>query len=70
MTLNGIMALILRYFTELVYNVVFIYKTIIRPTPIPRFHNLLLIVNDHIIHGRIYHWAMPPPFAGIIFLKI
>ena len=43
MTLNGVMAVILRYVTELVYDVVlttFIYA--------PRFPNLLLIVCDHI----------------------
>jgi len=37
MTLNGVMAVILRYFTELVYDV-----------GLPRFQNLLLIVYDHI----------------------
>jgi len=37
MTLNGIMALILRYFTEFVYNVV---KQLLG---LPRFQNLLLI---------------------------
>jgi len=44
MTLNGVMALILRYFSEIVYAVV--VKQII--TPIARFQNLLLIVSDHI----------------------
>jgi len=46
MTLNGIMAVILRYFTvtEFVYAVV--VNIIIRP--ILRFQNLLLIVYDHI----------------------
>ena len=39
MTLNGVMALILRYFTEFVYNVVL--KQLLR---LPRFQNLLLIV--------------------------
>jgi len=34
------MAVILRYFTELVYDVVV--------KELPRFHNLLLIVYDHI----------------------
>jgi len=43
MTLNGAMALILRYFTEFVYNVVL--KQLLG---IPRFQNLLLIVYDHI----------------------
>jgi len=36
MTLNGLTALILRYFTELVYDVVV--------KQLPRFQNLLLIV--------------------------
>jgi len=40
MTLNGIMAVILRYFTELVYGVLV--------KQLPRFQNLLLIVYDHI----------------------
>ena len=40
MTLNGIMALILSYFTEFVYDVV---KQLL-----PRFQNLLLKVCDHI----------------------
>jgi len=40
MTLNGVMAVILRYFTELVYDVVV--------KQLPRFQNLLLIVSDHI----------------------
>ena len=40
MTLNGIMAVILRYFTELVYDVVV--------KQLHRFQNLLLIVYDHI----------------------
>jgi len=43
MTLNGIMALILRYFSEFVYNV--ILKQLLG---LPRFQNLLLIVYDHI----------------------
>jgi len=43
MTLNDIMALILRYFTEFVYNVV--VKQLLG---LPRFQNLLLIVCDHI----------------------
>jgi len=43
MTLNGVMAIILRYFTEFVYNVV--VKQLLRPR---RFRNLLLIVCDHI----------------------
>ena len=41
MTLNGVMAVILRYFTELVYDVA------VKQLPIlPK--NLLLIVYDHI----------------------
>jgi len=43
MTLNGVMALILRYFTEFVYNVVL--KQLLG---LHRFQNLLLIVYDHI----------------------
>jgi len=43
MTLNGIMALILCYFTEFAYNV--IVKQLLG---LPRFQNLLLIVHDHI----------------------
>jgi len=44
MTLNGVLALIFRYFTEFVYDNR--CKTIIRP--IPRFQKLLLIVYGHI----------------------
>jgi len=40
MTLNGVMALILRYFTEFVYDVVV--------KQLPLFQNLFLIVYDHI----------------------
>jgi len=40
MTLNGVMAFILRYFTQFVYDVVV--------KQLPRFQNLLLIVHDHI----------------------
>jgi len=40
MTLNSVMAVILRYFTELVYDIVVVQ--------LPRFQNLLLIVYDHI----------------------
>jgi len=36
MTLNGVMAVILRYFTELVYDIIV--------KQLPRFHNPLLIV--------------------------
>ena len=43
MTLNGVMALILRYFTEFVYIVV--WKQLLG---LPRFQNLLLIVYDHL----------------------
>jgi len=37
---NGVMALILRYFTE------FVYDGVVKQ--LPRFQNLLLIVYDHI----------------------
>jgi len=40
MTLNGVISVILRYFSELVYNVLV--------KQLPRFLNLLLIVYDHI----------------------
>jgi len=40
MTVNGVVALILRYFTEFVYNVVI--------KQLPGFQSLLLIVYDHI----------------------
>jgi len=40
MTLNGVMAFILRYFTELVYD--FVVKQLLR------FQNPLLIIYDHI----------------------
>jgi len=40
MTLNDVMALILHYFTEFVYDVII--------KQLPRFQNLLLIVCDHI----------------------
>jgi len=43
MTLNGEMALILHYFTEFLYDVV--VKQLLG---LPQFHNLLLIVYDHI----------------------
>jgi len=44
MTLNGVyMALILRYFTKFVYDVV--VKQLLG---LPRFQNLVLIVYDHI----------------------
>jgi len=39
-TLNDVMAVILRYFTELVYDVIV--------KQLSRFHNPLLIVSDHI----------------------
>jgi len=42
MTLSGEMDLILRYFTEFVYDVV--AKQLL---DLPRFQNLLLIVYDH-----------------------
>ena len=55
MTLNGVMTLILRYFTEFVYDVV--VKQLLG---LPRFQNLLLMVYDHIntICGRV-GWASP-----------
>jgi len=43
MTLNGVMALILRYFTEFVYNVVL--KQLLG---LPRFQNLPLVVYDRV----------------------
>ena len=43
MTLNGKMALILRYFTEFVYDV-FVKQLL----GLSRFQNLLIIVYDHI----------------------
>jgi len=39
-TLNGVIAIILRYFTEIVHDVVV--------KQLPRFQNLLLTVYDHI----------------------
>ena len=39
-TLNGIMALVLHYFTEFVFDVVV--------KQLPRFQNILLIIYDHI----------------------
>jgi len=43
MTMNSVMALILRYFTEFVYSVVL--KQLLG---LPQFQDLLLIVCDHI----------------------
>jgi len=43
MTLNGVIALILGYFSEFVYNV--ILKQLLG---LPRFQNILFIVYDHI----------------------
>jgi len=43
MTLNGEMALILHYFTQIVYDVV-----VEQLLGLPQFKNLLLIVYDHI----------------------
>ena len=40
MPVNGVMAVILRHFTELVYDVVV--------KQLPRFQNLLLVLYDHI----------------------
>ena len=42
MTLNGVLALILRYFTE--FRI--LYDVVVKQ--LPRFQNLLLIVYDHI----------------------
>jgi len=55
MTLNGVMAVILRYFTKFMYDVV--VKQLLGP---PKFQNLLLIVYNHIntICGRV-GWASP-----------
>ena len=44
MTLNGVMAVILRYFTELVYDIVV--------KQLPRFQNLLLVVSPMTILKR------------------
>jgi len=54
-TLNGVVALILRYFTEFVYAV-----DVKQLLGLPSFQNLLLIVYDHInmICGRV-GWASP-----------
>ena len=54
MTLNGVIAFILRYFTEVVYIVVV--------KRLPRFQDLLLIVYDHIkticaIIQRLFIWT-------------
>jgi len=40
MTINGVMAVILRYFTELIYDVIV--------KQLPRFQNVVLVVYDHI----------------------
>ena len=55
MTLKGVLALILRYFRNFVYDVV--VKQLLG---ICRFHNLLLIIYDCInsICGRVA-WASP-----------
>ena len=42
MTLNGVIAVILHYFTELVYGV------IVKQLSLLRFQNSLLVVSDHI----------------------
>jgi len=42
-TLSGVMSLILRYFTDFVYDVV-----VKRLLGLPRFQKLLMIVYDHI----------------------
>jgi len=49
MILNGVMAFILRYFIELVYDVVV--------KQLPRFQNLLLIVHDPDSHATYSFWA-------------
>jgi len=43
MTLNGVMVVILRYFTEFVYDVV--VKQLLG---LPRLQNLIMVVYDHI----------------------
>ena len=43
MTLNGVMALVLHYFTE-----IFVYNVAKQLLGLPWFQNLLLIVCDHI----------------------
>ena len=55
MTLNGEMALILRYLTEfgsgpyLQYFTKFVYDVVVKQLlGLPRFQNLLLIVYDHV----------------------
>jgi len=52
--LNGVMTVILRYFTE------FLYDVVVKQIGLPRFQNLLLIVYDHInsICRRV-GWASP-----------
>jgi len=45
MTLNGVMALILRYFGKFAQ---FVYDVIVVIKQLPPFQNLLLIVYDHI----------------------
>ena len=44
MTLNGVMAVILRYFTEFVYEV----RCRRKQLSLPRFQNVLLIVYDQL----------------------
>jgi len=54
MTLNGIMALVLRNFSDFAYDVV------VQLLGLPRFHNLTLVIYDRInsIYGRV-GWASP-----------
>jgi len=58
MTLNGVMALILRYFTEFVYDVV--------AKQLPPFQNLLLIVYDFRNYSAIIRakQTLITPFDG------
>jgi len=62
MTLNGVMALILRYFTKFVHDVV-----VQQLLGLPRFQNLLLIVYDHIIRSaRLFSDYLVKTGAGNI----
>ena len=55
MTLNGVIALILRYFTEFLCT----YDVVAKITlGLPRFQNLLLIVYDHIITICAIIWRL------------
>jgi len=48
-TLNGVMAVILRYFTELVYDVIV--------EQLPRFQNPFLIVSDDLRNYSAIIWV-------------